>query len=118
MKPGSNIAWEFRLEKKDIGLSATFQRWDTDSQTEPTSETIIEYAKIFAEHGVVKGSYTAEGQFAKGVITFAWDNSFSKMCVLPKPESVCSLNALTSHTTLSDATATLPTAVRWRSLTS
>ena len=81
MKPGSKIAWEFRLEKKDIGLSATFQRWESASQSEPTTETIIEYYKIFAEHGAVTGSYSPEGEFAKGTITFAWDNSFSKMCV-------------------------------------
>jgi len=40
MKPGSKIAWEFRLEKKDIGLSATFQRWENESQSEPTTETV------------------------------------------------------------------------------
>jgi hypothetical protein len=47
MKPGGKIAWEFRLEKKDIGLSASFQRWET-LDSEPTTQSIIEYEKIFA----------------------------------------------------------------------
>ena len=91
MRPGSKIAWEFRLEKKDIGLSANFQRWETEGQSEPTKETVIEYSKIFAEHGAVTGSFRPEGQFAKGVITFAWDNSFSKMCVAG--QACCALAA-------------------------
>eukprot|EP01045_Picozoa_sp_COSAG04_P014173 COSAG04_NODE_1047_length_8562_cov_9.403167_4_plen_59_part_00 len=36
-------------------------------------------AWVSQEHGAVSGSFSPSGDFAKGVITFTWDNSFSKM---------------------------------------
>jgi hypothetical protein len=97
--PGASISWEFRLQSKDIGFAATFVTTAPDG-TESTVE-VAPYAKIYAEHGALRGAYAPSGSFAKGTIVFSvsfpvspascvccavslvrvmqWDNSFSKM---------------------------------------
>ena len=40
---------------------------------------VLTYEKIFADGGPVTGSFTAAPPFAKGHVTFHWDNSYSKL---------------------------------------
>eukprot|EP01052_Picozoa_sp_SAG31_P034149 SAG31_NODE_3949_length_3725_cov_1.821566_4_plen_194_part_00 len=69
---GTTIKWELVLEKKDVGLSAFFMRQLRED--EPAMKIdVLPYEKIFAEGGPVIGSFTADGPFCKGQITFLWD---------------------------------------------
>ena len=77
LQADSTISWEFVLEKKDIGLSVEFEKVMQDGTQEVVE--VIPYTKVFAEGGAVKGDFIAQGPFAKGTITFKWDNSYSKV---------------------------------------
>ena len=77
LQADSTISWEFVLEKKDIGLSVEFEKVMQDG-TQEVVEVIL-YTKVFAEGGPLKGEFIAQGPFAKGTITFKWDNSYSKV---------------------------------------
>jgi hypothetical protein len=77
LQADSTISWEFVLEKKDIGLSVEFEKVMQDGTQEVVEA--IPYTKVFAEGGAVKGDFIAQGPFAKGTITFKWDNSYSKV---------------------------------------